>query len=194
MFDIGWSEILVIVVVALVVIGPKDLPKAIYEVGKWVRKARLVAREFQVHLDDVMREAELDEFRKQAMKARDVNLAQAMESAVDPTGELKTAFDPTGELKTAFDLEAMQASVRDRSYPGSPPEDMGSEDEVLQDKAGEDRAGEDRAGEDRAGEDRAGEDMGAADTGPARESDTSGDGTAGDVADNPASPATEKQD
>lgn len=94
MFDIGWSELMVIAVVALVVIGPKDLPKTIYYVGKWVRKARGMAREFQHHVDDMMREAELDELRQQAQKARDFNLSRAVESAVDPDGKLRQAFDP----------------------------------------------------------------------------------------------------
>ncbi|NYZ14257.1 twin-arginine translocase subunit TatB [Azospirillum sp. RWY-5-1] len=94
MFDIGWTEIMVIAVVALVVIGPKDLPKAIYSIGKFVRKARGVAREFQHHVDDMMREAELDELRQQALKARDLNLTRIVEDTVDPKGTLRGAFEP----------------------------------------------------------------------------------------------------
>ena len=93
MFEIGWPELMLIGLVALLVIGPKDLPKAIYGIGKWVRKARLVAREFQTHVDDMMREAELDELRQQALKARDFNMSQVMEIALDPKGELKGALD-----------------------------------------------------------------------------------------------------
>lgn len=93
MFDIGWSELMVIGVVALVVIGPKDLPQAIYTLGKWVRKARLVARDFQGHIDDMMREAELDDLRRQALKARDLHLGDAIDKAVDPDGRLKHVFD-----------------------------------------------------------------------------------------------------
>ncbi|AWK85127.1 Sec-independent protein translocase protein TatB [Azospirillum thermophilum] len=93
MFDIAWSEIMLIAVVALVVIGPKDLPKAIFTLGKWVRKARVVAREFQGHLDDMMREAELDELRREALKTREMNLKKMMEDTVDPKNELRQAFD-----------------------------------------------------------------------------------------------------
>lgn len=93
MFDIGWSELMVIGVVALVVIGPKDLPNAIYTLGKWVRKARLVARDFQGHLDDMMREAELNDLRQQALKARDMHLGNVIDKAVDPDGRLKHVFD-----------------------------------------------------------------------------------------------------
>lgn len=109
MLDIAWSELMLIAVVALVVIGPKDLPKAIYTLGKWVRKARLVARDFQGHLDDMMREAELDELRKEALKVRDTNIQKMVENTVDPKGELKTAFD-----------------VGLTGHPGSPPEDTPS--------------------------------------------------------------------
>ncbi|MGQ9371806.1 Sec-independent protein translocase protein TatB [Azospirillum sp. A39] len=102
MFDIGWPELMVIAVVALIVVGPKDLPKAIYSVGKWVRKARMVAREFQTHLDDMMREAELDELKQQALKARDFNVTRELEKAVDPDGKMKTAFDlPPADTGTA---------------------------------------------------------------------------------------------
>ncbi|HYC04696.1 MAG TPA: Sec-independent protein translocase protein TatB [Azospirillaceae bacterium] len=84
MFDIGWPELVVIAVVALVVIGPKDLPKALYSVGKWVRKARLMARDFQGHIDEMMREAELDDLRKQAQQVRNFNVQDQIAKAVDP--------------------------------------------------------------------------------------------------------------
>lgn len=110
MFDIAWSELMVIAVIALVVIGPKDLPKAIYTLGKWVKKARLVARDFQGHIDDMMREAELDELRKEALKVRDTNLQKMVENTIDPKGELKGAFD-------------VGANLGADGYHGSPPED-----------------------------------------------------------------------
>lgn len=78
-------------VVALVVIGPKDLPHAIYGIGKWVRKARVVAREFQGHFDEMMREAELDDLRKQAMAARHLDFKEIVEKHVDPKGEIREA-------------------------------------------------------------------------------------------------------
>lgn len=113
MFDIGWPELMVIAVIALVVIGPKDLPKAVYGVGKWVRKARMVAREFQTHVDDMMREAELDEIRQQALKARDLNLTRVVEQAVDPDGKLRSAFDdpapPADTATTAQPVPAVTA-------------------------------------------------------------------------------------
>lgn len=65
MFDIAWSEMLVIGAVALVVIGPKDLPKALRSVGEAVGKIKRMAAEFQVQFNDAMREAELHDLKKQ---------------------------------------------------------------------------------------------------------------------------------
>ena len=64
MFDIGYSELLMIAVVALVVIGPKDLPNVMRTVGKWVGKARGMARHFRSGIDTMKREAELEEMEK----------------------------------------------------------------------------------------------------------------------------------
>src|SRR6187549_1812507 len=64
MFDIGYSELLMIAVVALIVIGPKDLPNVMRTVGKWVGKARGMARHFRSGIDTMMREAELEEMEK----------------------------------------------------------------------------------------------------------------------------------
>jgi sec-independent protein translocase protein TatB len=64
MFDIGYSELLLIAVVALVVIGPKDLPRVMRVVGQWVGRARGMARHFRAGVDTMMREAELEEMEK----------------------------------------------------------------------------------------------------------------------------------
>ncbi len=64
MLDIGWSELLVIAVVMIVVVGPKDLPKMLRAFGKATAKLRATASEFRTHFDEAMREAELDEVKK----------------------------------------------------------------------------------------------------------------------------------
>jgi len=64
MFDIAPTELLLVAVVALVVIGPKDLPRAMRFVGQWVAKARGVARHFRTGIDEMIRQSELEEMEK----------------------------------------------------------------------------------------------------------------------------------
>jgi sec-independent protein translocase protein TatB len=94
MLDFSWSELALIGVVALVVIGPKDLPKALRTAGVWVRKARTISREFQSSVEQMMREAELDEVKKQIESVSSVNIAKEIEKAVDPTGDLAESLKP----------------------------------------------------------------------------------------------------
>jgi sec-independent protein translocase protein TatB len=97
MFDFAWSEIAVLGVIALVVIGPKDLPKALKTAGFMVRRARGMAREFQNSVDDMIRDSELQEIREQAAKAAGVDLNQALHNVVDPGGEIRSAMaEPLG--------------------------------------------------------------------------------------------------
>ena len=64
MIDLSFSEMLVCAIVAILVIGPKDLPLALSAVGKWVGKARALARQFRMGMDDMVREAELKEMER----------------------------------------------------------------------------------------------------------------------------------
>lgn len=64
MFDIGWSELVVIGVVALIAIGPKELPGVLRSVGQWIGKARRMAAEFQGQFNEAMREAEMADIKK----------------------------------------------------------------------------------------------------------------------------------
>src|SRR3954447_14167282 len=87
-FDLGWSEMLVIGAVALVFIGPKELPKTLRTVGMWARKARNMTRELQGSVEEMIREAELDEVRRDLKKAMDFDVKGEVSKTVDPTGEL----------------------------------------------------------------------------------------------------------
>lgn len=87
-FDIGWSEFMVIGVVALIVIGPKDLPAALRVAGYWVRKARTLSREFHSSIEQMMREAELHEVQQELKKATEFNLDREFQKIVDPVNEV----------------------------------------------------------------------------------------------------------
>jgi sec-independent protein translocase protein TatB len=93
MFDFAWSELALIAVVALVVIGPKDLPRVMRVVGQWTRRARAIAREFQGSLDQMVREAELDDVKRHIDRASSFDVEHEIRRAVDPTGELQQSLN-----------------------------------------------------------------------------------------------------
>jgi sec-independent protein translocase protein TatB len=72
MFDIGWTELLVVGIVALIVIGPRELPRTLRTIGQMMTKVRRMASEFQGQFNEAIREAELDELRKEAEKLSSV--------------------------------------------------------------------------------------------------------------------------
>ena len=103
LLDFGWSELLLIGVVALVFIGPKDLPKALRVAGFWVRKARTLSREFQSSIDQMIREADLDEIRRDIKQASEIDLDREFRQSIDPTGSLEENLKPP-ELPDFFNL------------------------------------------------------------------------------------------
>lgn len=89
MLDIGWQELFLIAVFAIMVVGPKDLPRMLKTVMYWVRKARGLAREFQSGVDEMVREADLDDLKKDINDiSKPGDLTKKITDAVDPTGEL----------------------------------------------------------------------------------------------------------
>ena len=86
MFDIAPTELLVVALVALIVIGPKDLPKVMRTVGHWVGRARGMARHFRTGVDAMIREAELEEMEKKWRAENDRIMREypALPDAIDP--------------------------------------------------------------------------------------------------------------
>jgi sec-independent protein translocase protein TatB len=82
MFDISWGELMLIGVVALIVIGPKELPGVLRMVGQWMGKIRRMAAEFQSQFQEAMREAEMSDLKKQVDELNDT--ARGMSSQFDP--------------------------------------------------------------------------------------------------------------
>ena len=82
MFDIGWQELFILAVLAIIVIGPKDLPSAIRAISKGIRKARSMARDLQDGMDDVIREAELDDL-KDKIDGDGLDIAKHIQDAAD---------------------------------------------------------------------------------------------------------------
>ena len=113
MFDFAWSELALIGVVALIAIGPKDLPVAIKTVASMIKKARRMAGEFQTHVDEMVREANLDEVRSQINQIRNFDIKGEIEKAVDEDGSLKHTFsgNPTDPVWTPPAADAVVAEI-----------------------------------------------------------------------------------
>ncbi len=126
MFDISWSHLMLIAVVALVVIGPKDLPRVLRTVGTWVARARAIAREFQSSLDQMVREAELEDMRKEVEKATNINLDHEIERSIDPNREIERSLaEPTIAPAQPPPAPAPPAEPADAASPPPATEPMG---------------------------------------------------------------------
>jgi len=112
MFDLGWGELLVVGVVALVVLGPKELPNALRTISKLTKTARKLAGEFQSGVNEIVREADLEDARKVAQGISKGSISKAIEKAVDPTGDLKTTIKGVeSEAKAAPPIGAPKPTV-----------------------------------------------------------------------------------
>ncbi|MEF2550043.1 Sec-independent protein translocase protein TatB [Aurantimonas sp. A2-1-M11] len=84
MLDIGWSELMVVAIVLVIVVGPKDLPRMLRTFGRTSKQLRSMAGDFRRQFDDALREAELDEVKNTVSKVRDL----------DPTKDVRAAMNP----------------------------------------------------------------------------------------------------
>jgi len=100
MFDIGWQELFIVAVLAVIVVGPRDLPRVLKTVMHWVRKARGLAREFQSSIDEVAREVELDEIKQQATRVANADFDKEMEGILDPSGSMGDDMDMSAVEKS----------------------------------------------------------------------------------------------
>jgi sec-independent protein translocase protein TatB len=118
MLDLAWSEIALIAVVALVIIGPKDLPDAIKGVAKGIQSLRRKVAEFQQQADELVREAKLDDVRNQIADVR--NTISDIRS-FDIKGEIEKHVDGDGSVRKAFQDPVMGGSSYTPPAPYEPP-------------------------------------------------------------------------
>jgi sec-independent protein translocase protein TatB len=123
MFDFAWSEIALIAAVALIAIGPKDMPVAIRAVTDVIKKARRMAGEFQTHVDEMMRDANLDDVRSSISDLRNFDIRGEIEKAVDPDRSLRDTFasnpleptpsvtEPAAPIAAVESFEVSEAAV-----------------------------------------------------------------------------------
>ncbi len=100
MFDIGWQELFIIVVVGIIVIGPKELPRAARAIAGIVRKARMMAHEFQDGVDDMIQQADLEDIKKHVTG-----------SGEDFKNQIKNTVDPDGTIARDLDLTELDEDL-----------------------------------------------------------------------------------
>lgn len=114
MIDIGWSEMAVVALVALLILGPKELPQAMRMAASWIKKARSVTREVQSGINDMIRDADLEDARKVVQSAQPGNLEKAIGDAVDPSGSVSQSLSDVEKETRKAETEAKSA-VKDES-------------------------------------------------------------------------------
>src|SRR3954467_13399157 len=134
MFDIGWSELVVIAVVALIAIGPKELPGVLRMVGQWMGKARKMAAEFQGQFQEAMREAEMADLKKSFDEVKEAasgfagnNLMTSLQKDVSDALRVDAVDKPAEtSISTAVDAPATPGEARttasEARAPPPPPE------------------------------------------------------------------------
>lgn len=123
MLDIGWPEMLLVLVLALMVIGPADLPRAMYGLGKAMRKMRMMSRAFQDSLDELMREAEIEDIKKEAQAAQkklieDIDIEDEMQDVMT-AGRID--FDDDGTTPDLVNTERESGDEPESSKPKPKP-------------------------------------------------------------------------
>jgi len=126
MFDVGWSELIVIAVVALIAIGPKELPGVLRMVGQWMAKIRRMAADFQGQFNEAMREAEMADIKKQFDDIKD-------------TAKSFTGANLLSDVQKDFD-DALK--LEDKPADDKPTDDKPSEDKPAEPAASEVAASE----------------------------------------------------
>ncbi|MHA6316721.1 Sec-independent protein translocase protein TatB [Altererythrobacter sp. CAU 1778] len=114
MFDIGASELLIIVIVAIVVIGPGEMPRAMRTAGQWIARIRKVSGHFRAGLDAMVREAELAEMEKEWKERNAKIMAEHPETSAEMEPLPSQGDAPSAEPATA---EARAAAARERARP-----------------------------------------------------------------------------
>ncbi|RDJ13431.1 Sec-independent protein translocase protein TatB [Rhizobium grahamii] len=127
MFDIGWTELLVIAVVLIVVVGPKDLPPMLRAFGKMTQRARKVAGEFRAQFDEALREADLDDVRQTLADAQKLNPVNSLRDAMNPLrqmgNDIKADLQKATTVDNKSEVPAAAVSVPEpsMSLPETPP-------------------------------------------------------------------------
>lgn len=120
MLDVGWSEMLVIAIVMIVVVGPKDLPKMLRTFGRMTTKMRGMANDFQRQFNEAIKEAELDDVKKSVDSLRGLNPAAEIRKQLNPfekaAADVRSSMDDAGKLK-ATPVPEVTPAASDAPFP-----------------------------------------------------------------------------
>ena len=129
MFDIGVQELLVVVIVAVLVIGPKDMPLALRSAGRWIGKVRKVSAQFRTGIDAMIREAELEEMEKkwQAQNKKVMEEHPGPDMTAENAGGEDIA-KPEAPAEAAAEAKADEPGDKDKAEPAAAPADEPKKD------------------------------------------------------------------
>lgn len=131
MFDIGWSELLILAVVAIIVVGPKDLPKLLHTVGRYVAQIRRMASDFQRQFDDAIRDSELNEIRESVDDLKNLNPVRDIENSIHDIKSETTDFSLDRSDTATGSSQSAAVSTEAQETAGS--EDMATADDKSAD-------------------------------------------------------------
>lgn len=121
MLDIGWVELSIIALITILVVGPKEIPRVLRTVTQIMRKVRGMASEFQSGIDELAREAELDDLKKDIEKTASRDFASELENTIDPTGEVtESVREIETSLKEDLDDDSATKNVAEAIQESAP--------------------------------------------------------------------------
>lgn len=121
MFDIGAAELLVVIIVAVLVIGPKDMPTAMRQAGRWIGKVRRVSSHFRTGIDAMVREAELEDMEKKWKAQNEAIMKQSAADVEASNGEpVMTGPPPAADAPPADAQSAAKEAAKSIKPPTTP--------------------------------------------------------------------------
>lgn len=111
MLDVGWTELVVIAIVMIIVVGPKDLPPMLRTFGKMMTKMRGMASDFRQQFDEALKEADLDDLRKTLNDAQKLNPAHSIREAMNPLRQMGNDIKADLQKATAVETKPTEPAV-----------------------------------------------------------------------------------
>jgi sec-independent protein translocase protein TatB len=127
MFDIGAQELLIIIVVAVIVIGPKELPTALRTAGRWMGKVRRVSNHFRSGVETMIREAEMEEMEKKWKEQNERVMAEHPSAEMQPINAETMAPSGVNKPKPEEKEEAPAASAESKAADAEPAQPAGAD-------------------------------------------------------------------